>query len=107
MNISKEELFVLNPHEKLVGATLIISCGVRSYYWLPPRAVECISIDEKLEKQSMSVDKKLDEQSLSVDQKLGGGGQLCLLMKLEEQSMCVDEKLLEEQYLSVDEKLEE
>jgi hypothetical protein len=80
VKISKEELFVLHPHEKLVGATLI-SCGGRSYYCL----VQCVSVDEKLEEQSMSVDELQKQSAISVDKKL-----------VEEQSMSVDEKLEEQ-----------
>jgi hypothetical protein len=65
VKISKEELFVLHPHEKLVGATLI-SCGGRSYYCL----VQCVSVDEKLEEQSMSVDELQKQSAISVDKKL-------------------------------------
>ncbi|CAD6340748.1 unnamed protein product [Miscanthus lutarioriparius] len=96
VKISKEERFVLHPHEKLVGATLI-SCGVRSYYCL----VQCVSVDEKLEEQSMSVVDELQKQSISVDKKLVEEQSMSVDEKLEEQSISVDEKLLEEQSASL------
>jgi hypothetical protein len=102
VKISKEELFVLHPHEKLVGATLI-SCGGRSYYCL----VQCVSVDEKLEEQSMSVDELQKQSAISVDKKLVEEQSMSVDEKLEEQSMSVDEKLPEEHSMSVDEKLEE